>query len=309
MTAGGSGVRPELLVVLNAGAGSTGGVAVQPALALLGDSADVEVVECHSPDEIDGLLAGRGGRTVVLAGGDGSLHNLVATLRRRGELDPGDPLGLLPVGTGNDLARSLGLPLDPVAAARVVLTGRPTPLELLVDERGGVVVNVVHVGVGAEAAEVASELKPRLGAVAYPVGALAAGVRASGWRLRVEVDGASFWDGEQPVLMVGLGLGTSIGGGAPITPDARPADGLVDVVVATATGPLSRLGFALDLRSGEHVDREDVLTTRGREVRITGEPFPVNTDGELEGDVRARTWRVQPDAWSVLTPVRDSPAG
>jgi diacylglycerol kinase family enzyme len=73
-------------------------------------------------------------------------------------------------------------------------------------------------------------------------------------------------------------------------------------VVATSTGPLARLGFAAALREGGHVERDDVTVVRGRTVTVTGDPFPVNADGELEGPVTHRTWTVRPGAWSVVTP-------
>jgi diacylglycerol kinase family enzyme len=170
-----------------------------------------------------------------------------------------------------------------------------------VDDAGGVVVNAVHLGVGAEAAEKASALKDRLGRAAYAVGSVAAGAGATGWHLKVVVDGAPV-DVEREVLMVAVANGRTIGGGAPLAPDASPDDGLVDVVVATSTGPLARLGFAVALRDGEHVERDDVLVVRGQSVTVTGDPFPVNADGELDGPVSARTWTVRPAAWSLLVP-------
>ncbi len=74
--------------------------------------------------------------------------------------------------------------------------------------------------------------------------------------------------------MVGVANGRTIGGGAPLAPDAEPDDGLLDVVVATSTGPLARLRFGVALREGEHVDRDDVLVIRGRSVTVTGDAFP-----------------------------------
>jgi diacylglycerol kinase family enzyme len=94
--------------------------------------------------------------------------------------------------------------------------------------------------------------------------------------------------------------GRTIGGGTELAPDAEPDDGLVDVVVATSTGPLARLGFAAGLRDGSHVDRDDVVALRGRTVRVRGEAFPVNADGELSGPHSERTWSVLPHAWSLL---------
>lgn len=290
----------RLLVITNADAGSTAEHGVEQALTVLRERAHVEVAATSGVDELDGVLDQRDGRYVVVAGGDGSLHAVVAALHRRGELADA-VLGLIPLGTGNDRARSLGLPLRPGAAARAVLTGEPLELELLVDDAGDVVVNAVHLGVGAEAARRSLSWKRRLGKPAYALGAALAGT-TPGWRLRVEADGAVLSDIDQRVLMVGVGLGSSIGGGTPLTPDARPDDGLAEVVVSRATGPLARAGYALRLRRGTHGERADVRTVRARTVSVSGQPFPVNADGELSGPVSARTWTLQPRAWRLLAP-------
>jgi diacylglycerol kinase family enzyme len=238
----------------------------------------------------------------VAAGGDGSLHHLVATLYGSGALSAEDPIGLLPLGTGNDFARTVGVPLDPAAAARAVVDGRPRRLDLLVDDAGGVVVNVVHLGIGAEGARRGTPLKPALGTAAYAVGAAAAGVTSAGWSVRVEVDGLVVHDTHVPVLLVALANGRSIGGGSALAPRAEPDDGLADVIVATSTGPLARLGFAVTMPSGDHVQREDVESVRGRVVRVSGDEIPVNADGELSTGTADRTWRVHAGAWSLLVP-------
>lgn len=290
----------RLVVVTNESAGGTDDEAVEAALSVLRAQADVRREVCAEPDDLDGVLDGLADdETLVVAGGDGSVHTAVAALHRRGWLTADSPVGLVPLGTGNDLARTLGVPLDPAAAARALLTGGPRALDLVVDDRGGVVVNAVHLGIGAEAAEKAGALKDRLGAAAYAVGSVAAGVRPGGWSLQVVVDGTTV-PVDDEVLMVGIANGRTIGGGAELAPDAEPDDGLVDVVVATSTGPLARLGFATSLRDGEHVGRDDVLVVRGRSVTVTGEAYPVNADGELSGPFSARTWTVLPAAWSVL---------
>jgi YegS/Rv2252/BmrU family lipid kinase len=287
-------------MIVNANAGSTAEAAVEAAgAALPGWPARVEVAATGDPDELGAALAGRGRRRLVVVGGDGSIQAVVRALRDRGELAT-VPVGIVPLGTGNDLARGLGLPLDPAAAAAALVAGTPHPLDLVVDDGGGVVVNVAHAGLGASAAEAADDLKPRLGALAYPVGALLAGARESGWSLQVEVDGRRLLDEGTRVLLVGVGNGRSIGGGTPLCPDAVPDDGLVDVVVALSTGPAARVAFGAALRTGRHVDRDDVVTARGREVRITGELVGHNADGEISAPVAARTYVVEPGAWSVL---------
>jgi diacylglycerol kinase family enzyme len=97
--------------------------------------------------------------------------------------------GVLPLGTGNDLARNLGIPLEPREAARLVREGNTRELDLLVDEDGDVVLNAVHVGVGATAATYAARFKPWLKSAAFPLGAVLSGVRSTGWRVKVEADG------------------------------------------------------------------------------------------------------------------------
>lgn len=291
----------RLLVVTNAAAGGAADDRVAAALDVLRGEADVREESCSDPDDLDRIVDALDDRTIVVVGGDGSVHTTVGLLHRRGELTADRPLGLVPLGTGNDLARTLGIPLDPAEAARALLAGGPRVLDVLVDEDGGVVVNAAHLGIGAEAADRAGALKERLGKAAYAVGSVLAGAGSTGWELRIDVDGSRV-EVDEPVLMVAVANGRTIGGGAPLAPDASPDDGLLDVVVATSTGPLARLGFAVDLRDGEHVDREDVLVVRGRTVTVTGDPFPVNSDGELAGPVRSRTWTVHPSAWSVLVP-------
>jgi YegS/Rv2252/BmrU family lipid kinase len=290
-----------LLVVTNAAAGSADTARIDDAVRVLRSGADVRVEACADPADLPGLLSRRAGRQVVMAGGDGSLHLLVAALEAAGELSAAEPVGLLPLGTGNDFARTVGIPLDPAEAAAALLAGRPRPLDLIVDDAGGVVVNVVHLGIGAQAAARATALKDRLGKAAYAVGSAVAGVEERGWALRVEVDGLVVHD-ERPVLMVGVCNGRTIGGGAEIAPEAVPDDGLLDVVIATSTGPLARLGFAVALREGDHVERDDVVAARGRSVSVSGEAFPGNADGELQEPVERRTWTVRPNAWALVVP-------
>ena len=81
-------------------------------------------------------------------------------------------------GHGNDFARGVGIPLDPMAAAQVILTGAARPVDLVTDDAGGVVINAMHVGVGADAAVQARPLKPYLRIASFAVGAVLAGARA-----------------------------------------------------------------------------------------------------------------------------------
>jgi YegS/Rv2252/BmrU family lipid kinase len=239
---------------------------------------------------------------LVIAGGDGAVHHVISELDTWGRLSSDRPIGLLPLGTGNDLARSIGLPLDPPDAARILLTGRPRPMDLVTDDTGMTVVNAAHAGIGAEASRRGETFKDALGALGYAVGAVLAGASTSGWPMHVEIDGRVLTGAGASLLMVGLAVGTTIGGGTPLAPDADPSDGRVDVVVVSATGPLERVDFARRLRRGDQQERDDVLVARGRRVSVSGGDAPLNVDGELVGPVGSRTWTVRPGAWSVLAP-------
>lgn len=289
------------LLLASAHAGSAEEEAVEAARAVLAEAGPVEVVSTATPEELDRALDSCGDRRLVVAGGDGSLHLAVSRLRARGELAD-RPIALVPLGTGNDLARALDLPLEAADAARLVLSGRHQPMDLLVDDVGGIVVNAVHVGVGAEAAEQAGRLKPLLGLVAYPLGAVFAGLRSTGWRLRIEVDGQVLADAHRRTLMVGIGNGPSIGGGTRLLPQALPDDGLLDVVVSRATGPLARVRYGNALRSGEHLQDPEVRSARGQTVTVSGELVGVNADGEIGDEITRRTWTVEPGVWSLLRP-------
>ncbi|WP_232221735.1 MULTISPECIES: diacylglycerol/lipid kinase family protein [unclassified Nocardioides] len=301
----------SMLVITNADAGTADQEALDEALAVLRQHAEVEVAATSSPDELDAALAGLGDRTVVVVGGDGSIHAVVAALHRRGSLS-GTTIGLVPLGTGNDFARTLRLPLEPAAAAEVVVTGHPRPTDLVVDDHDEVTVNSVHLGAGAEAGAKGARWKERLGSVGvgkvnlgrlgYPIGAVQTAMNPPTLRVRVEVDGEVVVDLDEKVLMVALGNGASVGGGTQLTPDADPGDGLVDVLVASPVGRWARLGYALRLPFARHEDHADVRIVRGTEVRVSGTPFDCNSDGEIDGPFRERAWRVVPSAYAMVVP-------
>lgn len=296
----------DLLLITNADAGSSDEATIDRALGILRQGAAVEVAATSSPDELSSVLEGAGDRTIVVAGGDGSLHAVIGALHARGDL-AGRTIGLLPLGTGNDFARGTGIPLDVEDAAHVVLDGSPRPVALLVDEDDEVVVNNVHAGAGAAASEVGAAWKERLGRVGlgrlgYPVGAVVTAVRPPALRLKVTVDDEVLLDTDHRTLMVALGNGSRVGGGAAINPDADPEDDTIDVVLTRPLKPLARIGYAAQLAVGRHPDNTRVLTATGRRVTVEGEAFHYSADGEIEGPVTSRTWHLVPSAYSLLLP-------
>lgn len=287
--------REGFVVVTSVAAGSTE-EAVEAAVAELRPAGPVESHLCTDVEELDQRIDALDGRTLVVAGGDGSLHLAVSRLAARGQDGlAATPVGLIPLGTGNDFARGLELPLDPVEAARRCAGGTPRPLDLLTLDDGEVCVNASHAGLGAVAAERADDLKSTLGPLAYPVGALLSAVRTEGWALTVTLDGDVVSD--ETTLMVGVANGPSIGGGTLLAPGALLDDGLLDVVVVTAVEPTARVAFGTAFKSGRHLERDDVLHARGRQVRVQGDLVAHDVDGELLEERRDATYTIQPGAW------------
>ena len=284
-------------MVVNAAAGTTEGDRVAAAVAVLRQGGPTELVTTEDLDALTAALRGAEGRTVVVAGGDGSMHAAVGALWRDSALSD-VALGLVPLGTGNDLATGLEIPEDPEDAARAILKGQPRGLDLITTERNEVVVNASHAGLGAAAAGESERFKDRLGVLAYPLGALLAGVKESGWDLQVTLDDQVVNTGS--ALMVGVANAPSIGGGTRLCPPALPDDGLLDVIVVTAVTAAARVAFAIALRDGVHLDRDDVLHLRGSTVTIAGEPVAHDLDGEVTEERPTCTYTVHPKAWRMV---------
>jgi len=280
-----------MLILANAGAGTA--EQLHGALDLL----DGEVVTTSSPGELDDVV--RRDRFLVVAGGDGSLHAVVAALHRA-DLLAETTVALLPLGTGNDFARGAGIPLDPRAAATLASQGRASCADLVVDDEGGVVVNNVHVGAGAEASRAAGPWKRTLGPLGYAVGAVIAAARPPTLRLRIMVDGELVSD--RPTLQLAIGNAPFVGGGTELTPRADPSDGKVNVLVSYSVGPVARVAYAVRLSRGAHHTSGDVVYRRASEVTVAGEQFHASADGEIQGPLTARTWRVLPGALRMILP-------
>jgi YegS/Rv2252/BmrU family lipid kinase len=286
------------VVAVNASAGSADTDELDESLGPLRGRAPVEVRTCARPPDLERVLGELDGRALIVAGGDGSLHLAVQTAWRLGLTDE-VVFGLLPMGTGNDFARGLDVPTDLTAAAAAVASAEPVALDLVATDADEIVVNAAHAGLGAAAAERSEGLKPALGPLAYPLGALIAGVREAGYRLTVTADGVRVHDGA--TLLVGIANAPFIGGGTRLVPPALPDDGWLDLIVVSAVGG-ARVAFGAALRNEVHLDRDDVVHRRARSVTISGDPIRHDLDGEVTDEVRSRTYTLHPGAWRFLAP-------
>jgi YegS/Rv2252/BmrU family lipid kinase len=296
----------DVLAIGNAKAGSATKEAEDAALGVLREHHDVTLVTTSSPDELEDALAGhRDAGIIVVLGGDGSLHAVVAAVHAAGRLAD-VAVGLVPMGTGNDYARTLELPTDPAMAASVVAAGTEKALDLIVDSEGTVTVNAVQLGAGAEAAIAAQPHKARFGSIGYTIGALISGIRVQGKHLTITVDDVRVPDRGR-VLLVAVGNGRFVGGGTALLPEADPSDGLMDVAVVFSHTRRERLMYALSLGLRRHHHRDDVDCRRGTAVTVEGPDLRCTNDGEISGPQAAYAWHVEPGALRMLVPEGDAP--
>jgi diacylglycerol kinase (ATP) len=296
----------RILVIANANAGTLEQEALDEALGVLRPAREVEVRETRSPSELDEVLGSSDDRVVVVAGGDGSLHAVVNALHRLDRLGS-TRLGLVPLGTGNDFARGVGVPLDPREAAEVVAAGRSCPTDLILSDDGVVVVNNVHLGVGAQASRAASKWKARLGRFGYLVGAIGAGLKPDFIRVNVTVDGEDLMPGGH-VAQVAIGNGPAVGGGTELIPGADTTSGHLLVIVSRTVGPFSRLIYMARLKGGSHHLMKEVSRVHGKRVAVQGDDFWLTSDGELSGPHRQRSWEVLPGAVDMFLPETPAPS-
>lgn len=285
------------LLVANTTAGSADDGRVDEVAALLRQAYDLRVANTDTPAALRAALDDFAGEVVVVAGGDGSLHVLINALAACGRL-ASVAVGLVPLGTGNDFANGVGIPDDPLEAARACLAGAPQPVDVLTADDGEHVVNAAHAGIGAVAAERAQVAKPVAGKLAYPLGAIRAGVGEEGYRVTLTLDDRVVHDGA--MLFALAANGPCIGGGTSFCSGADPADGLIDVVVIDDVPLHERPGLGIAIQRGTLGERDDVHSWRGRRLRIAGEPVDHNRDGEIRKQLADVTYVVRPAAWQLL---------
>ncbi|MGE5636705.1 MAG: diacylglycerol/lipid kinase family protein [Nocardioidaceae bacterium] len=237
--------------------------------------------------------AAAAGETVAALGGDGLVRPIAGALRG-GQA----ALAVLPGGRGNDFARVLGIPSDPVAAARVAVEGRERLLDVA-DCDGVPYLGIASLGLDSDAARLANEARLIRGRLVYLYAALRA---LAAWRpatFRLEVDGERHTVSGYSAAVANTG---AYGGGMLLLPHAEPDDGKLDVL---AIRRHSKLRFLRDLPSvfrGAHLASPNVLLWRGEQVSVDADrPFDVYADGDPIGRTPA-TMRVRPRCLRVLVP-------
>jgi diacylglycerol kinase family enzyme len=266
------------------------------ASAMRSHGAEVSVFGCDRAD-LEGAADSAPDRLAV-AGGDGTIAT-VADLAARLDV----PLAVIPGGTANDFVRAAGLPLDRGAAAALAATGtglRPFELGRLCDGRP--FVNVASAGLASVAARRAAPLKPRLGPLAYAVGAARAAATSAPLRCTVRADGETVFAGAAWQVIVAV---TGAFGGGSQVGAADPADGVLDVTVLPAGSRLGLARRAWGLKRRTIAEQRDVPHHRGAVIEVELPPATeVNADGEVRDRGLERV-TVEHDAYALVVP----PAG
>lgn len=244
-------------------------------------------------------LALTGASLVIAAGGDGTISEVVdGLLQARAEAGSVPELGIVPIGTGCDLARCLGIDTSVDGAAARIAQAKPRLIDAgrvdFIDDHGALAsrhfVNITSLGLSGPAARAVNGAK-RDGAMAgksvflwHTVKEI---IRYRFQTVRVTIDDAVAFEGS--IALVAIANGRYFGAGMMIAPDAQQDDGLAEIVIVKGT---SKFALLRDLRlvySGRHRSLASCVFLRGRKILVEpiGDPALIDIDGESPGRIPA----------------------
>ncbi|WP_425840816.1 diacylglycerol kinase [Microbacterium sp. PA5] len=294
-----------LLVNPAARSGAHSDAAERAAARLRGAGMRVGVISGGSAADSSALLRAAlevGTDAVLVAGGDGTVNLAIQELAGTGV-----PLGVIPVGTGNDLAAAVGLrELHADAAADAVIAGRTRRIDLAratrADGSSRLYATVLASGFDAKVNDRANAMRWPRGHVRYDIAVLVEFLRLRDLPFHVELEQA---DGsteiiDGPLLLASVGNGPTYGGGIPICPGAVLDDGLLDVTLVRRAGRVTLLRLLRRVYAGTHADSPHVTIRRARAVQVSSPGRTAYADGDPIGSLPMRVEAV-PAALSVFT--------
>jgi YegS/Rv2252/BmrU family lipid kinase len=284
-----------LIVNPSAGAGRAARLLPAVEAALRGIGARFRVERTTSMDHARELARGArdAGEIAAAMGGDGLTGAVAGELR-----DGAGLLAVLPGGRGNDFARKLGIPSDPVAACELIAAGRERRIDLA-EVDGRTYLGIASAGLDSDVQVIANSTRLRLGPPVYLYGTLRALASWKPARWDVAVDGTPLTFTGYSVAVANTGV---FGGGMYLAPDARVDDGVLDVVLLEQTSRTRYLRCLPKVFKGTHVHEPNVRLLSGREITFSADrPFTAYADGDPIADLPA-TVRVVPGTLRVLAP-------
>ena len=242
------------------------------------------IVTSNAPGDLEKRIhaAAGGSDRLIVAGGDGSIHEAVNGILRSGK---NAALGVIPIGTGNDFAKACGIPLHWEDAATLLadrIRGNVLPRAIDVgrmNER--YFANGAGVGFDAKVTRIARANRLPIGDLVY----LMAIIHAM-WDGVITPTMTIHFDGQTrhgPMTLANVSNGAWIGGMFRIAPDARNDDGVLDLIVADPVSRMRILGLLPHLMNGTHIGKTEISHHRIRECVIeSGSPVPSHLDGEVQ---------------------------
>jgi YegS/Rv2252/BmrU family lipid kinase len=231
---------------------------------------------------------------VIVGGGDGTLNAAV-----EGLVDTQLPLAILPLGTANDLARTLNLPTALPQACQVIAQGKLQPIDLGW-VNGKHFFNVASLGLSVKITrQLDKETKRRWGVLAYGISAFQVLLKFRPFSAEIRINGESQ---KVRTAQIAVGNGRHYGGGLTVAADAAIDDQRLDLYSLEIQHWWQMLALLPSMRSGTLASWSFVRTMHGQEIEIyTRRPHAINTDGEITTETPAR-FRVIPKAISVVIP-------
>lgn len=234
---------------------------------------------------------------IIAAGGDGTLNEVVNGISRR----EGLRLGILPLGTGNDFARSLGLPMSIDENIGLLRTGKTKRLDL-VRVRNKQTRHFINVAAGGFSGLIRRKMTTRIkrawGPLAYLRGAAAALPKLRAYKTRVVLDNDEQFSLE--VYNVVVANGRFAAAGLPVAPQADLTDGLLDLILIPKLAASSMALLAAEIVLGKHLPNNAIVFRRARRITVSSRPkMWFNVDGELVGNVPV-TFQIVPKALRVV---------
>lgn len=286
--------RALLIVNTHARRGADAGETTEASLTLAGLT--VERQSCGKGSDMAALIRTWRDRVdcVVIGGGDGSLNAAASAL-----IETKLPLGIIPLGTGNDLARTLGIPTDLSAAADVIAGGRTRDIDIgLANDHP--FFNVASVGMGVDLTRALTrDAKSRWGKLGYVVAGLRVLSRMKPFRARITQNGKLF---KTHTVHLAVGNGRHYGGGMTVSESSAIDDHKLSVYSLEVHSIWKLLLLLPSMRAGTHGRWEEVKTLAGREFTVrTRRPRSVNTDGEITTKTPV-TFKVLPGVIRVFVP-------
>ncbi|MEX2673662.1 MAG: diacylglycerol kinase family protein [Phycisphaeraceae bacterium] len=242
-------------------------------------------------------------RRFIIGGGDGTIHEVVSLLARKNPQD--FTIGILPFGTGNDLARTLEIPLDFEQAAQIIRDDYRKPIDLIKvttdDEQTHYVANAATGGVSERVTgSVSPAHKTMFGPLSYLVAAAGMLRKTPKYRIHLKTDGDEF-AAETPTIVVANGR--TAGGGHPVAPNAVIDDGVAEAVVATPRTRAQQVKLLLRLEVARHLDSDYLVHRSARWIELKSDPpMPFSLDGERLDPVKKLTFEVLPRTLNVIVP-------